>query len=593
MQLNWLDWAVVALYFLFNLAISWYYKSRAGKSVSEFFLSGRDVPWWLAGTSMVATTFAADTPLAVTGMVARYGVAGNWLWWNFVASGMMTVFLYARLWRRSGVMTDIEFAEIRYSGKAAAFLRGFRAVYLGVPINCIVLGWVNLAMVKILQLILGVDKPTALVVVMGLIAITSYISTLSGLWGVLVTDVFQFVIKMGMVIVLAVAAVNAVGGIDALKTKLAVLDQARGVATGATGSALSFVPDLNSAWMPVITFFVYISVNWWATWYPGAEPGGGGYVAQRMFCAKDERHSLLATLWFNIAHYAVRPWPWILTGLASVVLYPNLADPETGYIRVMIDYLPPSLRGLMVAAFAAAYMSTIATQLNWGASYLVNDVYSRFVNPQAGEKSLVRISQVATVVLSLISAVVTFYMDSISGAWKLLIVTGAGTGGVLLLRWYWWRINAWSEISAMVVAFVTSVTLQTAFGMDSDNPVQFAWIMIYTVSITTVSWLAVTMLTAPESKETLVAFYRRTRPSIAGWKPIAALAPEVKPSGDGWANLMDWVAGCVLIYGALFGVGKLLLKDYATGAGMLAVAAIAGYVIYWDLNRRGWDSVVD
>lgn len=584
---------MVALYFLFNLAISWYYKSRAGKSVSEFFLSGRDVPWWLAGTSMVATTFAADTPLAVTGMVARYGVAGNWLWWNFVASGMMTVFLYARLWRRSGVMTDIEFAEIRYSGKAAAFLRGFRAVYLGVPINCIVLGWVNLAMVKILQLILGVDKPTALVVVMGLIAITSYISTLSGLWGVLVTDVFQFVIKMGMVIVLAVAAVNAVGGIDALKTKLAVLDQARGVATGATGSALSFVPDLNSAWMPVITFFVYISVNWWATWYPGAEPGGGGYVAQRMFCAKDERHSLLATLWFNIAHYAVRPWPWILTGLASVVLYPNLADPETGYIRVMIDYLPPSLRGLMVAAFAAAYMSTIATQLNWGASYLVNDVYSRFVNPQAGEKSLVRISQVATVVLSLISAVVTFYMDSISGAWKLLIVTGAGTGGVLLLRWYWWRINAWSEISAMVVAFVTSVTLQTAFGMDSDNPVQFAWIMIYTVSITTVSWLAVTMLTAPESKETLVAFYRRTRPSIAGWKPIAALAPEVKPSGDGWANLMDWVAGCVLIYGALFGVGKLLLKDYATGAGMLAVAAIAGYVIYWDLNRRGWDSVVD
>lgn len=593
MQLNWLDWAVVALYFLFNLAIGWYYKSRAGKSVSEFFLSGRDVPWWLAGTSMVATTFAADTPLAVTGMVARYGVAGNWLWWNFVASGMMTVFLYARLWRRSGVMTDIEFAEIRYSGKAAAFLRGFRALYLGIPINCIVLGWVNLAMVKILQMILGVDKPAALVIVMGLIAITSYISTLSGLWGVLVTDVFQFVIKMGMVIVLAFAAVNAVGGIDALKTKLAALDQARGVATGATGSALSFVPDLDSAWMPVITFFVYISVNWWATWYPGAEPGGGGYVAQRMFCAKDERHSLLATLWFNIAHYAVRPWPWILTGLASVVLYPNLADPETGYIRVMIDYLPPSLRGLMVAAFAAAYMSTIATQLNWGASYLVNDVYSRFVNPQAGEKSLVRISQAATVALSLISAVVTFYMDSISGAWKLLIVTGAGTGGVLLLRWYWWRINAWSEISAMIVAFVTSVTLQTAFGMDSDNPVQFAWIMIYTVSITTASWLAVTMLTAPESKETLVAFYRRTRPSIAGWKPIAALAPDVKPSGDGWANLMDWVAGCVLIYGALFGVGKLLLKDYAMGAGMLVVAAIAGYVIYWDLNRRGWSSVVD
>lgn len=365
MQLTALDWAVVALYFLFNLAIGWYYKARAGKNIGEFFLSGRNVPWWLAGTSMVATTFAADTPLAVTGMVANYGIAGNWLWWNFVASGMMTVFLYARLWRRSGVMTDIEFAEIRYSGKAAAFLRGFRALYLGIPINCIVLGWVNLAMVKILMLILGVGKGQALLLVMCLIAITSYISTLSGLWGVLVTDVFQFIIKMGMVIVLAFAAVHAVGGIDALKTKLLAIDQARGVATGSHGSALSFVPDLNSAWMPMITFLVYISLNWWATWYPGAEPGGGGFVAQRMFCAKDEKHSLLATLWFNIAHYGIRPWPWILTALASMVLYPNLADPETGYIKVMIDHLPPSLRGLMVAAFAAAYMSTIATQLNW------------------------------------------------------------------------------------------------------------------------------------------------------------------------------------------------------------------------------------
>lgn len=593
MQLTATDWVIVALYFLFNIAIGFYYKSRAGKSVSEFFLSGRDVPWWLAGTSMVATTFAADTPLAVTGMVARNGIAGNWLWWNFVASGMMTVFLYARLWRRSGVMTDIEFSEIRYSGKPAAFLRGFRALYLGIPINCIILGWVNLAMVKIVSLILGVDKTVALGIVIGLIALTSFISALSGLWGVLVTDVFQFVVKMSMVIVLAVAAVKAVGGMDAMLAKLHAIDQARGLASGGKGSVLSFVPDLDSAWMPMITFLVYVSLNWWATWYPGAEPGGGGYVAQRMFCARDERNSLLATLWFNIAHYAVRPWPWILVGLASIILYPGLADPETGYIKVMIDHLPPSLRGLMVAAFAAAYMSTIATQLNWGASYLVNDFYRRFLVRSASDHHYVRISQVATVLLTVISAAVTFYMDSISGAWKLLIVTGAGTGGVLLLRWYWWRINAWSEVSAMIAAFAASLYLQTGRGLDSDKPVDFAWIMIITVAVTTVAWLLTTMLTAPESEATLVAFYRRTRPSVAGWAPIAKLAPDVKASRDGLRNLGDWIAGCVLIYGVLFGVGKLLLHETAIGLVMLGIGLAAGVVIYADLSRRGWASVVD
>src|SRR5947199_1601168 len=463
MKLTLLDWIVVAAYFLFNLGIGVYYARRARGSTNEFFLSGRDVPWWLAGTSMVATTFAADTPLAVTGFVAKNGIAGNWLWWNFVMSGMMTVFLYARLWRRAGVMTDVEFAELRYSGKPAAFLRGFRALYLGLPINCIVLGWVNLAMVKILMLVLGVGKSEALLFVLGLITLTSFISTLSGLWGVLVTDVVQFVIKMGMVIVLAVFAVNAVGGIEVMKEKL--------VSSG-RGEALNLVPALNSVWMPMITFLVYVSVNWWATWYPGAEPGGGGYVAQRMFSAKDERHSMLATLWFNIAHYAIRPWPWILTALASLILFPGLKDPETGYIRVLIDYLPASLRGLMIAAFAAAYMSTIATQLNCGASYLVNDFWRRFVKRDATDRYYVRASQVATVLLTLIAAMVTFRMGSIGGAWKVLIVTGAGTGGVLLLRWYWWRINAWSEVSAMITAFVVSVALQVGFGFDTDQPKQ-------------------------------------------------------------------------------------------------------------------------
>ncbi len=588
-QLSPIDWAVVAAYFLFNLGIGLYYRGRAGKSVDEFFLSGRNIPWWLAGTSMVATTFAADTPLAVTGMVAKGGIAGNWLWWCFAASGMMTVFFYARLWRRSGVMTDIEFAEIRYSGKPAAFLRGFRAIYLGIPINCIILGWVNKAMVDILTLILGVTKLQALFIVIAMIAVTSSISTLSGLWGVLVTDVFQFVIKMGMVIVLAVYAVNAVGGIDAMKSKLAAIDLTR----GSQGSVLSFVPDLNSAWMPMITFFVYISLNWWATWYPGAEPGGGGYIAQRMFCAKDEKHSLLATLWFNVAHYAVRPWPWILVALTSLILFPGLKDPETGYIRVMIAHLPASLRGLMVAAFAAAYMSTIATQLNWGASYLVNDFYRRFLKPTAPDCHYVAASQVATILLTVISAIVTFYLDSIAGAWKLLLVTGAGTGSVLLLRWFWWRINAWSEVSAMIAAFVVSLTLQSGFHMDSDDPRSFAYIMIITVGITTVVWLAVTYATPPEPREMLLAFYRRTRPMAAGWGPIAKLAPEVPPDRNGWANLLDWAAGCALIYGVLFGTGKLLLHETTPGLVLLAVGIVGGLVIYFDLSRRGWSAVTD
>jgi solute:Na+ symporter, SSS family len=593
MQLTFLDWAVVVAYFLINIGIGFYYKKRAGSSVDEFFLSGRDVPWWLAGTSMVATTFAADTPLAVTGMVARNGIAGNWLWWNFVAGGMLVVFFYARLWRRSGVMTDIEFSEIRYSGKPAAFLRGFRALYFGIPINCIVLGWVNLAMVKILMMVLDVDKVTAILIVLFLIGITSWISTLAGLWGVLVTDVVQFFIKMAMVIVLAFCAVEAAGGMDAMLEKLAALDIARGATPGGKNSLLSFVPDLDSPWMPMITFLVYISLNWWATWYPGAEPGGGGYVAQRMFSARDERHSLLATLWFNIAHYAIRPWPWILTALASVVLYPGLADPETGYIKVMIDHMPPSLRGLMLAGFAAAYMSTIATQLNWGASYLINDFYRRFLKPNETARHYVFMSQVATVAITLISAGVTFYMDSISGAWKLLIVTGAGTGGVLLLRWYWWRVNAWSEVAAMATAFVVSVAMQVIWKFDSDNPVEFAWLMIVTVAITSVAWLAATYLTAPESQETLVSFYRRTRPSRTGWGPVAAAAPDVKPAGDGLNNLGCWLAGCVMIYMSLFGIGKLLFRETALGVGMLALSAFAGYYIYRDLTKRGWSSIAE
>src|SRR5436190_7698613 len=585
MTLTLADWLIIGLYFAFNIGIGFYYKARAGQSTSEFFLSGRNVPWWLAGTSMVATTFAADTPLVVTGFVAKNGIAGNWLWWCFVASGMLTVFFYARLWRRAGVMTDVEFAEIRYAGKPAAFLRGFRALYLGIPINCIILGWVNLAMVKILMLILGVGKLQALAVVLGMIVITSFISTLAGLWGVLVTDLFQFVIKMSMVIVLAVAAVSAVGGIDAMKSKLAEIDRA--------GSVLSFVPDLNSAWMPMLTFLVYISVVWWATWYPGAEPGGGGFVAQRMFCAKDERHSLLATLWFNIAHFALRPWPWILVGLASIILYPNLQDKESGYVMVMIDHLPASLRGLMVAAFAAAFMSTIGTQLNWGASYLVNDFYRRFLRPHESERTYVRVSQYATVLLTVISAIVTFYMDSIAGAWQLLIGIGAGTGTVLILRWYWWRINAWSEVSAMTSALIVSTIMRLYYGLSNDDPLVFAKSTLVTVGVTTVIWLTVTFATGPEPADKLISFYRRVRPSAALWQPIARLCPDVPPSRDAAWNFLDWICGCVMIYSALFGIGKIILKATGIGLIFLAAAGIAGGIIYWDLSRRGWSTVLE
>src|SRR5215510_4127116 len=583
MNLSILDWTVIAAYFLFNLGIGLYYARRASGSTSEFFLSGRNVPWWLAGTSMVATTFAADTPLAVTGFVAKNGIAGNWLWWNFVMSGMLTVFLYARLWRRAGVMTDIEFAELRYSGKPAAFLRGFRALYLGLPINCIIMGWVNLAMVKILETTLGLDKRGAVTVVIGILLFTAFYTTISGLWGVLVTDLFQFVLKMGMVILLAVLAVNAVGGIDALKAKIVAMD----AASGQTGSRLSFFPELDSIWMPTITLFVYLAVNWWASWYPGAEPGGGGYVAQRIFSAKNERHGVLATLWFNIAHYALRPWPWILTALASLILYPDLVDKEAGYIQTLIDpnVFPVYLRGFMLAAFAAAYMSTIGTQLNWGASYVINDFYRRFAVRNRNERHYIVASQIVTVLLMAVSLVVTFNLDSIGGAWKLLLVAGAGTGTVLLLRWFWWRINAWSEVSAMVAAASVSLYLQIHLKWDSEEPRDFAYLMLVTVAITTLIWLVATFVTSPEPPERLIKFYRRVRPGGPGWKRIAAEAGTENESSRLSVEIANWLCGCVLIYSSLFGIGKLVFKEWEVGIMLAAVAIAAAMLISWNLRR--------
>jgi Na+/proline symporter len=588
MQLNYIDWLVIALYFLFNLGVGLYLRRRATQSVSDFFISGRNVSWWLAGTSMVATTFAADTPLVVSGLVARNGIAGNWIWWSMAFSGILTVFFYAKLWRRAGVLTDCEFAEIRYSGKPAGFLRVFRAGYLGLIVNLIIMGWVNLAIVKIMMIVLGVTKIEALIFAIGIMFITASISTLSGLWGVLWTDLFQFILKMGMVILLAVFAVNASGGMGQLINQLHAIDKSR----SSSSSILAMVPDLNSAWMPMITFFVFIAVNWWASWYPGAEPGGGGYVAQRIFSAKNEKHSLLATLWFNIAHYAIRPWPWILVALVAVVRFQHdprfLADPETGYIRVLISDLPVYLRGLMIAAFAAAYMSTIGTQLNWGASYLINDIYKRYIKNKP-EKHYVNTSQLITMILMLMSAVVTFYMDSIAGAWQALIAIGAGTGLVYILRWFWWRINAWSEISAMIAAFTVSMVLQFVFHLDESKPVQFAWLLLITVAFTTTIWIAVTFLTKPEPEEKLLSFYRRVRPNSRFWGNIAKMATDVPPVRDGILNLINWICGVGMIYSFLFGIGQILIGSTPLGICFIIAGFIFGGVIFYQMNKRGWE----
>ncbi|MBI4475460.1 MAG: sodium:proline symporter [Acidobacteria bacterium] len=433
-------------------------------------------------------------------------------------------------------------------------------------------------MLKVL-VTLGMDEGNATYALIGLLLFTAFYTTLSGLWGVLVTDFFQFTLMMCMVILLAIMAVNAVGGIDELVTKVQALD----AATGHTGSRLAFFPEFDSVWMPMLTLFVYLAVNWWATWYPGAEPGGGGYIAQRIFSAKDEKHGLFATLWFNVAHYALRPWPWILTALASLVLYPDLVDKESGYVRTLMDpnVFPPYLRGLMLAAFVAAYTSTISTQLNWGASYIINDFYRRFAVRDRHERHYVAVSQVVTVLLMAVSLVVTFNLGTIGGAWKLLLVTGAGTGTVLLLRWFWWRINAWSEVAAMTAAAAVSLYLQIHLGWDSDHPRDFAYVMLVTVGVTTVAWLVVTFLTAPEPPEKLIRFYRQVRPGGPGWKPIA----QEGVSGSLAGQFANWALGCVLIYASLFGIGKLVFKEWAAGLGCAALAVVAALLISRNLNE--------
>jgi Na+/proline symporter len=575
------DWAIVLGYFALTAAIGLLYTRRAGASTSEFFIGGRNVPWWLAGVSMVATTFAADTPLAVTELVAKYGVAGNWLWWNMVMSGILTVFFFARLWRRANVMTDVELAEVRYGGRPAAALRGFRAVYLAIPINLIVLGWVNKAMVTILEVSLGINP---LVAVGICFVVTVAYSAAAGLWAVLWTDAVQFVIMMTAVIVLAVFAVAHVGGMAALKAQV--------TAQYAGGTdPLSVLPvQLGGGisgyvFMPLLTLLVFLSVQWWAAWYPGAEPGGGGYVAQRIFAARTERDGVLATLFFQVAHYALRPWPWIITALATTVMYPTLGPDEKGkgYVMAYMDLLPSPLKGLMLAGFAAAYMSTVATQLNWGASYLVNDVYRRFLRPTASEASSVNAGRVATVLLFLASVVVSWQIDTIAGAWQLLIAVGAGTGLVLILRWYWWRVNAWSEISAMAASFVVSLVAMQVIPPLFPRPADPA----------PERGPARRVDGAPGDgggQHRGVAHDHVPDPSGAG-RGARRVLPPGAPGRPGWARVSErlgygrepipggalawtnWVAGVVAVYASLFGIGKVVFGESGPGLAMLAVAA--------------------
>jgi solute:Na+ symporter, SSS family len=597
-----LDWLLVAGYFVLSLSIAFYFYKRAGKNTTEFFLSGRNMPWWIIGTSMVATTFAADTPLAVTELVASNGIAGNWLWWNFVMGGMLTVFFFARLWRRSGVLTDVEFIELRYSGPEAAWLRGIKAIYFGLLMNVIILGWVCLAMETIFNILFpgmtlfgqesfhfaGMTISAPLLMVGFLIIFVAFYSLISGLWGVAVTDIFQFIIALGGTIVLAIFAVNIpeIGGISGLQEKL-------------PAETFRFLPSVGEAAegfavlsLSVGAFAAYFGVQWWSSWYPGSEPGGGGYVAQRIMSAKDEKHSLFATLWFTIAHYCLRPWPWIIVALVSLVLYPDLEDSREGFVLVMREVLPPGLLGLLFAAFLAAFTSTFAAHLNWGTSYLVNDFWRRFIRPHGTEVYYVAVSRIITVLLAVVAFLVTTQLDSIKQAWGLVLTASGGLGLVLILRWYWWRINAWSELAASLTPILLVVFALIGIPIPGISD-PFPMNLFYVVAITTVVWLAVTYLTKPTDPQKLRSFYRRVRPGGPGWKPQETENPDISSDGSLWPLLGNWAAGVVLIYMALFGFGHFLFGNYLNAILCTAIGLAATGYLYIDLSRRGFDTIIE
>ncbi len=577
MQLETIDWIVIVLCLGAAFAPAAYFARRAGKGTTEFFASGRAAPWWLIGTSMVATTFSTDTPNLVTDFVRTNGVSQNWAWWAFLLTGMMTVFFYARMWRRSGVLTDLEFYELRYSGRSAAFVRGFRAVYLGLFFNCAIMATVTLAAAKIANVMLGWSRWQT-VIICGAICII--FSALSGLWGVLASDIIQFVIAMVGVLAAAWVALSQpqVGGLSGLLERV-------------DPATLRILPDFSDWGLTLSVLVVPLTIQWWSVWYPGAEPGGGSYIAQRILAAKDEKHAMAATLWFNIAHYALRPWPWIIVALCSLLVFPTLGDLQTALPHVsedligndmaypaMLTLLPAGLLGLLIASLLSAYVSTMSTHLNWGSSYLVHDLYRRFLRPDSSEHHLVWVSRVVTAALMVISGLTMFLLSTAGEAFQLLLSIGAGTGLLYLLRWFWWRINAWSEIAAMASSFAIAMGLFIARkgGLEMSSHIA----LVLSVALTTAIWVLVTFLTPPSDTKTLQHFYRVVRPAGRGWRRI--VGDDVAGPTDSLSlAFAGWVSGCTFVYSALFGTGALLYGEHRQGIVCVVVAAVSGITLAW------------
>jgi SSS family solute:Na+ symporter len=573
MHVTHFDWAIAIGIMAVQLVVCGFFIRRAGKGISEFFVSGRSLPWWLVGTSMVATTFSADTPNLVTDIVRQHGVAGNWVWWAFLLTGMMTVFFYARLWRRSGVLTDLEFYEIRYSGKSAAVVRGFRALYLGLFFNCVIMASVTLAAVKIASVMLGWP---AWQTILWCTAISLALTVSAGLWGVVVTDLLQFIVAMTGAFVAAYYAVHndTVGGLSGLLSKL-----------GQTGK-LDMIPDLGNTEVALSVLIIPLVIQWWSTWYPGAEPGGGSYIAQRMLAAKNEKHSMGAMLWFNVAHYALRPWPWIIVGLASLVVYPQLSDIQAAFPQVseklighdiaypaMLKFMPAGMLGLMLGSLMAAYFSTMSTHLNWGASYLVHDFYQRFIKTNGSQKHYVLVSRIVTTALMLLAALTVPLLTSAKDSFDLMLSIGAGTGLIYLLRWFWWRINAWSEVAAMISSFTISLVLffGKKYELGGMERLSTHLTLAASVGFTSLVWIAVTLLTRPTEHGVLVRFYRLTRPFGPGWRHIQRetglpASPDSVPQA-----MLGWVLSVMMVYAAMFGTGNFIYGNLTMGIVFSAV----------------------
>jgi SSS family solute:Na+ symporter len=620
MKLLPLDWVIVAVTILICFVPALFFGKRAGKNTSEFFASGRSVPWWLAGLSMVATTFSSDTPNWVTQQVRQYGVAGNWQWWAFVLTGVSTVFFFARLWRRSGVMTDLEFYELRYSGTAASVVRGFRAVYLGLFFNCFIMAMVTLAACKIANILFGLP-PWQTILVCGILNVV--FAAHSGLWGVLVIDMVQFFIKMTAVIAAAYFSLkevarhtgvgdSAIAGLHKLVSTLGsqqvnYVPGSQPVLSPIDGTGqpiLNVMPNFAMSELALMIFIVPIAIGWWANWYPGAEPGGGSYIAQRMLASKSEKDSLGGTLFFNLAHYVLRPWPWIITALCSIIIFPELKDIQAAFpaadpalighdsaFPAMLKFLPVGFAGLMMGGLIAANSSTILTHLNWGSSYLVHDFYRRFIRPDADEKHYVMVGRVATLGLYVFAALLSLTLQSSQEAFEVLISIGAGTGLLYLLRWFWWRINAWTEVVAMISSFAISIVF---FVMrKTGHALPFAHTVLYSVALTTLCWLVAVYVTPPTSRERLIAFYRKVHPSGPGWRIIREAAGITEAEGALHSDRMGqatigWIAGCLTIWSSLFAIGNVLYGRYPLALLLTGVFVVSGLVLISVINRL-WD----